>query len=437
MRQLCAASLLLGILACPCHAQASSSRWIEENFSVAAQQARNMVVAMRPYPGQLPRTTDADGKLVPCNSGWWTSGFFPGTLWLLYERTGDEQFREYARDFTARIEKEKYNTGTHDLGFMLYCSYGNGFRLTKEPAYRDVLLQGARSLISRFNPRVGCIMSWNPNSRWQYPVIIDNMMNLELLMWAYKNSGDEAFRNIAMTHADTTIRNHFRKDFSTYHVVSYEPASGAVGKRQTAQGYSDESAWARGQSWGLYGFVMMHRETGLRRYLDQAQNIAAFLLGHPNLPGDKIPYWDYNAPKVPNEKRDASAAAIMASALVELSWYSDPEPARKYIATAVAQLQSLSSQEYRAAPGTNGNFILRHSIGSIPGNSEVDVPLSYADYYFLEALKRLQDRRTDRNAVPGPIRSAEPPGDLLALPAVSAPRRQPALLLPTEPLRRR
>jgi hypothetical protein len=218
-------------------------------------------------------------------------------------------------------------------------------------------------------------------------------------MWAYKSSGDKTFYNIAVTHADTTMHNHFRKDFSTYHVVSYDPATGEVEKRQTSQGYADESSWARGQSWGLYGFVMMHRETGLKRYLDQAQHIAAFLLGHPNLPADKIPYWDYNAPNIPNEKQDASAAAIMASALVELSWYSNPELAKKYLAAAVQQLQTLSSAEYRAQPGTNGNFILKHSVGSIPANSEVDVPLTYSDYYFLEALKRLQDMKTNLGEV--------------------------------------
>jgi len=399
MRQASCVLLVLGILAFPRYTQKNIQQQIEENYAVAAQHARNMAAALSAYPDQLPRTIDASGKLVTCNSSWWTSGFFPGTLWLLYEKTQEAQFKEFAKLFTARVEKEKNNTGTHDLGFMLYCSFGNGLRLTNDPAYRDVLLQGARALISRYNPRVGCIMSWNSNTRWKYPVIIDNMMNLELLMWAYKSSGDKTFYNIAVTHADTTMHNHFRKDFSTYHVVSYDPATGEVEKRQTSQGYADESSWARGQSWGLYGFVMMHRETGLKRYLDQAQHIAAFLLGHPNLPADKIPYWDYNAPNIPNEKRDASAAAIMASALVELSWYSNPELAKKYLAAAVQQLQTLSSAEYRAQPGTNGNFILKHSVGSIPANSEVDVPLTYSDYYFLEALKRLQDKRTNLGEV--------------------------------------
>lgn len=394
MKRISCGLLILSALAFPGHAQKKTSEWIGDNFAVSAQHARNMVAAMSAYPDLLPRTLDVGGKLVTCNSGWWTSGFFPGSLWLLYEQTGDAQFRDHAKLYTARMEKEKNNTGTHDLGFMLYNSFGNGLRLTNDPGYRDVLLTGARSLLSRFNPRVGCIMSWNPNARWKYPVIIDNMMNLEFLMWASRISGDRVFHNAAVTHADTTIKNHFRKDYSSYHVVSYDPANGEVQTRQTAQGYADESSWARGQSWGLYGFVMMHRETGLKRYLDQAHNIASYLLNHPNLPPDKVPYWDYNAPNIPSEKRDASAAAIMASALIELSWYSEPEPAKKYVSAALQQLRTLSSAEYRAEPGTNGNFILKRSVGSIPGKSEVDVPLSYADYYFLEALKRLQDKRT-------------------------------------------
>jgi len=394
MKKISMGILALSFLILPGFAQKGIRDLTEENFKLAAQHARNMIAAMNPYPDRLPRTIDAAGKLVTCDSGWWTSGFFPGSLWLLFEKTQDPQFKDAARLFTARIENEKSNTGTHDLGFMLNNSFGNGLRVSNDAAYREVLLAGARSLSSRFNPRIGCIMSWNPSVKWKYPVIIDNMMNLEFLMWASKTSGDSSFQNIAVTHADTTIKNHFRKDYSSYHVVSYDPATGEVEKRQTSQGYSDESAWARGQSWGLYGFVMMHRETGLKRYLEQAQRIAAFLLNHPNLPADKVPYWDYNAPGIPNEKRDASAAAIMASALVELSWYSEPEAAKKYVTAAVDQIRTLSSVEYLAQPGTNGNFILKHSVGSIPANSEVDVPLSYADYYFLEAMKRLQDKRT-------------------------------------------
>jgi unsaturated chondroitin disaccharide hydrolase len=273
---------------------------------------------------------------------------------------------------------------------MLYCSFGNGLRLTGNDAYNDILLTGARSLSTRFRPNIGCIQSWGSRNGWQCPVIIDNMMNLELLMWAFRKTGDSSFYKIAVTHADTTIKNHFRKDYSTWHVVSYDTISGKVETKQTAQGAADESSWARGQSWGLYGYTMMYRETGLQRYLDQAQGIADFLISHPNLPDDKIPYWDYNAPGIPDAQRDASAGAIMASALIELSGFVDPGKSRNYLDVAERQIRSLASPAYMAEPGGNGNFILMHSVGSLPANSEVDVPLTYADYYFIEALIRLR-----------------------------------------------
>jgi hypothetical protein len=273
---------------------------------------------------------------------------------------------------------------------MLYCSFGNGLRLTREESYNEVLMTGAKSLSTRFRPEIGCIQSWGSNSKWQYPVIIDNMMNLELLMWAFKNSNDSSFYKIAVTHADTTMKNHFRQDYSSYHVVSYDTITGRIEKKQTAQGFADESAWARGQVWGLYGYTMLYRETGLTRYLDQAVHIADFLINHPNMPEDLIPYWDFNAPEIPNEKRDASAAAIMASALIELSAYADQERSEKYLDIAEKQILILSTPEYRAGLGENGNFILKHSVGSIPGKSEVDVPLTYADYYYLEAMMRFR-----------------------------------------------
>jgi uncharacterized protein YyaL (SSP411 family) len=271
---------------------------------------------------------------------------------------------------------------------MLYCSFGNGLRLTNEESYNEVLLTGARSLSTRFRPNIGCIQSWGSNEKWQCPVIIDNMMNLELLMWAFKKSNDSSFYHIAVSHADTTMKYHFRPDYSNYHVVSYDTITGAVKARQTAQGAYDESAWSRGQSWGLYGYTMMYRETKLDRYLQQAQHIADFLINHPRLPEDKIPYWDYDAPDIPYAKRDASAGAVMASALIELSGFTGGEKGNEYLQVAETQLRSLASPAYRAKQGENGNFVLMHSVGSKPDDSEVDVPLTYADYYFIEALMR-------------------------------------------------
>jgi unsaturated chondroitin disaccharide hydrolase len=361
---------------------------IDESLAFSAKQYSLMADVMKNKPDLLPRTIDASGALVTSNSGWWTSGFFPGSLWYLYDYSKDEKFKDAAIQMTSRVEKEKNNTGTHDLGFMLYCSFGNGLRLTGDKSYNDVLVTGARSLSTRFRPNIGCIQSWGSRKGWQCPVIIDNMMNLEFLMWAFNQTGDSSFYRIAVTHSDTTIKNHFRSDFSTWHVVSYDTITGRVEARQTAQGAADGSAWARGQSWGLYGYTVMYRETGLQRYLDQAEHIADYLISHPNLPEDKIPYWDYNAPGIPDAKRDASAGAIMASALIELSGYMGDEKKAQYLNIADKQIRSLASPAYLAREGENGDFILMHSVGSLPGNSEVDVPLTYADYYFIEALIR-------------------------------------------------
>ena len=379
---------VLSLLLFSCVREKPIVKVIDKALAASAEQYMLMYNVMKDKPDLLPRTIDTTGTLVTSKSSWWCSGFFPGTLWYLYENTNDQKFRDAAAEMTSRIEKEKFNKGTHDLGFMLYCSFGNGLRLTGEESYKEVLMTGAGSLATRFRPQIGCIQSWNSRRGWQCPVIIDNMMNLEFLMWAFKHSGDSSFYNICVTHSDTTIKNHFRPDFSSYHVVSYDTVTGKVEKRQTHQGYSDESAWARGQVWGLYGYTVMYRLTEQERYLDQALKIADFLINHPNMPEDKIPYWDFNAPDIPNALRDASAGAIMASALIELSGFAGPEKSMIYKSIAEKQIRSLASPEYLARPGENGNFILKHGVGHLPGNSEVDVPLTYGDYYFVEALMR-------------------------------------------------
>jgi rhamnogalacturonyl hydrolase YesR len=276
--------------------------------------------------------------------------------------------------------------------------------LTGDTAYRSIMLTGAESLISRFNPVTGCIRSWDSfKDKWQFPVIIDNMMNLEFLFWASQASGDSKYRDICISHADKTIRDFFREDYSSYHVVSYDLATGDVEVKNTHQGYADETAWARGQSWGLYGFTVMYRETKDVKYLEQAKLIAAFLMRHPNLPADKIPYWDYNAPDIPNALRDASAAAIMASALIEMSGYVDAALAKEYLDVAETQIRTLSSPEYFAEKGANGNFILKHGVGHMPNKSEIDVPLTYADYYYIEAMMRylkFNDSKIQKNKKP-------------------------------------
>jgi unsaturated chondroitin disaccharide hydrolase len=335
-----------------------------------------------------PRTLDSSGNLKLVASRDWTSGFFPGELWFFYEYTKKDEWKKWAKSFTANIEREKTNAGTHDMGFKIYCSFGQGYRLTKDPHYKDVIIESAKTLSTRFNKKAGVIRSWDHHKeQWAYPVIIDNMMNLELLFAATKLSGDSSFYKIAVSHANTTMKNHYRADNSSYHVVDYDTATGQVRVKQTAQGYADESAWSRGQSWGLYGFTMCYRFTHDKKYLAQAEHIASFILDHPNLPKDLVPYWDYDAPNIPNEQRDASAAAVMASALYELSTYS--ANGKKYKETADKIVQNLTNY-YRSPVGENKGFILLHSTGSKPANGEVDVPLIYADYYYLEALLRMK-----------------------------------------------
>ena len=332
-----------------------------------------------------PRTLDK-GNLKIVASRDWTSGFFPGVLWFLYEYTGDNQWKDRARTFTANIEREKWNSGTHDMGFKIYCSFGSGYRLTNDQQYRDIIIQSAQTLTKRFNKTIGCIRSWDSNKdKWDFPVIIDNMMNLELLFAATRLTGDSSFYNIAVSHANTTIKNHFRPDNSSYHVVDYDSLTGNARKKNTHQGYSHESAWSRGQAWGLYGYTMCYRETRNPAYLQQADRIAQFILKHPRLPADMVPYYDFDAPGIPNEPRDASAAAVIASALYELAGYSNN--AKQYRKAADKICESLT-KNYRSPIGENRGFILLHSTGSKPGNSEVDVPLSYADYYYLEAVLR-------------------------------------------------
>jgi uncharacterized protein YyaL (SSP411 family) len=238
---------------------------------------------------------------------------------------------------------------------------------------------------------VGCIKSWDSKNPSDFLVIIDNMMNLELLFETTKATGDSSFYRIAVTHANTTMKNHFRPDYSSYHVLNYDVTTGAVKEKKTAQGYANESAWARGQAWGLYGYTVCYRETKDVRYLQQAQHIAEFILTNPNMPADKIPYWDFNAPDIPNALRDASAAAVMASAFIELSHYTDKKNARKYIQVAETMIRNLSAPEYKAAPGANGGFILQHGVGHKPAGTEVDMPLTYGDYYFIEACKRYKE----------------------------------------------
>ncbi len=358
--------------------------WVENAFTVAQTQSEAMYKEVM-KTGLLPRSIQQG--LQPKTN--WTAGFFPGTLWYLYTYTGKDIWKVRAEKATSLMEGEQNNAFDHDIGFKMYSCYGNGYLLTGNKTYRHIIFRSAKTLASRYSYKTGLIMSWEPDAKrdWLFPVIIDNMINLELLMEAYKISGDTTLRQIAVAHADKTMKYHYRENMSCPHVVDYEPETGAMRKYDWNNGSDNttNSTWSRGQSWGLYGFTMMYRETGDRKYLRHAEKIADFLLSHPNMPEDMIPYWDYSAPER-SKMRDASAAAIMASALMELSTYSSQK--KKYFEAGEKQLKSLSSPAYLAKPGTHENFVLMHATGNFLRNSELDGALSYADYYYTEGLLR-------------------------------------------------
>ncbi|MFD1616009.1 glucuronyl hydrolase [Gelatiniphilus marinus] len=340
----------------------------------------------------IPRTINKTGDVRLVNIYDWTSGFYAGSLWYLNFLTEDKKWEKLALEYTKKLDSIQYWEGNHDVGFIMECSYGNALKKTTSKAFESVIVQTAKSLATRFHPKAGIIQSWNSNEKWNCPVIIDNMMNLELLFHATKISSDSTYYNIAVSHANKTIENHFRSDNSSYHVLNYDVNTGEILNRNTHQGLTDDSAWARGQAWGLYGFTVCYRETKDSKYLNQAIKIADYIKTHPNLPEDNIPYWDYNAPASNETPRDASAAAITASALYQLSTFTkSKEDGKKYKKFSDEIMQSLCSPTYFADKGTNADFLLKHSVGSIPHGVEIDVPLNYADYYFLEALYRLKN----------------------------------------------
>lgn len=362
---------------------------VSKAYADAAKQTevliKNVDSARKVKPNQVSPRTVEKGQFKMVASRDWTSGFFPAELWYFYEYTKDKKWLELAKKYTEDIKNEQFNKGTHDLGFMVYCPFGNGYRLTGDVAYRDVIVQAAKSLSTRFNAKAGVIKSWDHNGdKWKYPVIIDNMMNLELLFKATQFTGDSSFYKIAVSHANTTMKNHFRPDFSSWHVIDYDTLTGQVRNKLTAQGYSNESAWARGQAWGLYGYTLCYRFTKNPLYLKQAEAIAKFILNNPTQNKDLVPYWDYNAPNIPNAPRDASAAAITAAAFYELATYSKADTYKTYADKILTSL----TNSYRAPIGKNYGFILEHSTGHLPAKSEIDVPINYADYYYLEALLR-------------------------------------------------
>lgn len=401
-------SAMVFVVSCDGKQAKEKVNFINENIEFAVDQTKMMLETTgEPTGKNYPRSMKND-TLYSTGMYDWTPGFFPGSLWYLYELTEDSIWKANAEKWTHSLEPLKKYTGNHDLGFMMYCSYGNAQRLAPKPEYNDILVESAESLCTRYKPEVQSIKSWNGGkawsdsvTKWMYPVIIDNMMNLEMLFYASKVSGNKKYYDIAVTHAKTTLKNHFRDDFSSYHVVDYDSISGEVRFKGTAQGYSDNSTWSRGQAWAVYGYTMVYRETGDKIFLDAAIKLADYFIS--KLPDDMVPLWDFNvdqegytpqgksyAVKFREKLKDASAAAIICSALFELGDLADN---KSYTETAEKMLYSLASSNYRAQSGKNADFILMHCVGSIPHKSEIDVPLVYADYYFLEALTRYKKHK--------------------------------------------
>ncbi len=328
-------------------------------------------------------------EIIKVPSRDWTSGFFAGNLWQLYKLTGQDEFKNRAKQWTVFMEKEKHNDKTHDMGFKVFCSFGKGLENEGGKTYEDVIVESAQTLSTRFNDNIGSIRSWDFNKEvWQYPVIIDNMMNLELLFEATQITGDSSYHKLAVTHANTTLKNHFRSDNSCYHVVDYDTLTFQPRLKVTHQGIADESSWTRGQSWAIYGFTMAYRFTKDPNYLERAKATATFFLNHKNLPEDGIPYWDFDDPNIPDAPRDVSAGAIVASALIELYQFTKDSTYLKYSEKVV---RNLKSKEYILPANLDAPFILNHSTGNWPKDDEVDEPIVYADYYFLETLLRLQN----------------------------------------------
>lgn len=377
---------------CTAPKEESMSDLTNRVFAMAAEQCKLMDKQLN--DSNSPRTFTPQGIFVPTTLSWWCSGFYPGTMWYIYKQTGDEQIKALADKHTRKLADVAACASGHDIGFQYWCSYGNGLLETDNKDYLPTLEEASAMLARRFNPTVGCIRSWGRvDDTNDFQVIIDNMMNLELLMEASRLFKCDSLANIANTHAKTTIANHYRDNNTCYHVLHYDQTNGQCVRKRTAQGYADESSWARGQAWGLYGFAMMYRETQDAAYLEMAEKIAKALM--PRLPEDGMPYWDFDCPAIPYTYRDVSAGAIMASALVELSGETkDAAFAAECKAMAEKQIRSMASDKYMCTTaGKNGCFLLMHSVGNLHGTEkntiqEVDAPLTYADYYFLEAILR-------------------------------------------------
>lgn len=382
---------------CTCAHRPSGTMDVNKALDYCAKQTQRTLTELKKDSGvdytMMPRNIMPDEQHWNCRKAAkeeWCAGFWAGVLWYDYEYTQDKEVKEEAEKFTASLEfLSRIPAYDHDLGFLVFCSYGNGYRLTQNPAYKQVILDTADSLVALFNPVVGTMLSWPREVKprnWPHNTIMDNMINLEMLFWAAKNGGNPYLYDIAVAHADKTMKCHFRSDYTSYHVAVYDTITGDLIKGVTHQGYADNTMWARGQAWAIYGYTVVYRETKDPKYLDFAQKVTEVYL--ERLPEDKVPYWDFDDPDIPNAPRDASAAAVVASSLLELSTYFPNGTGKRYKDAATEMLASLSSDAYQS--GKSKPSFLLHSTGHWPNHSEIDASIIYADYYYIEALLRLK-----------------------------------------------
>ncbi len=369
---------------------------VDRQLDYCAGQVRRALKELQPYDYTVePRNILATDK----QQGWncrkataeeWCSGFWPGILWMTYSYTKDANIRTQAELYSFPIQKiVERPVYDHDLGFLTFCSIGKGYEQTGSVEYKRLIFDAADSLATLFNPKVGTMLSWPREVKkqgWPHNTIMDNMINLETLFWASKNGGNPLLYDLAVAHATTTMKHHFRPDGSAYHVAVYDTITGNFIKGVTHQGYSDKSMWSRGQSWAIYGYTMVYRYTHDKVFLDFAQKVTdVYLTRLQETSDDLIPKWDMDDPDKKASK-DASAACVVADALMELSGYVGGAKGAAYRKTALEMLAQLSTPRYQS--GKRNVAFLMHSTGHHPAGSEIDASIIYADYYYLEALLR-------------------------------------------------
>lgn len=368
---------------------AHAPEWVKQALDFSVARIRENLA----YLDSFPERTE-NGKWVCVEkSGWWVGGHWVGLIWLAFAHTQDPVLEKEARTWAAYLSPRQFDTTTHDLGFLFELSHILGYELTGDETFVPPAVQAAGSLIQRFNPHGGYLQAWGPldaSPELRGRAIIDTMMNLELLFWASRKTGDSKFATIAETHAYTVLKYQIRPDFSTSHVIDFDPEIGKFIKQDTHQGLSATSCWSRGQAWAVYGFGDCYRATGDLVFLETARNLAKYALD--NLPADLIPYWDYNSPEIPEDVRDSSAASILASALLNLAVLeTDAENANRWHAQAEAILKSLW-ENYTSRETAEPSILLQGTRSKPHGL--MDHGLIYGDYYFVEALLTLKKARS-------------------------------------------